>query len=973
MAGNLEIINQIKFHLAQLSSNNEHHKFEDICRHLTRLRICSNILPATGPVASGGDQGRDFESFSTYIKETSLNDSSFFKLKSDKKIVGACTTQKSGILTKIKNDIKKIVGQGDNVEIVYFFTTEAIPISKIHELQKFIREDYSLQLEVLDINAISELLAQKDIFWIANEFLNIPSELYPKISEDDEYNNIFNKWKESDPFNYADFVEIKNTLRNSYSNEEYKQDLNFWMNKIKYFFENDFPQELKNQAIYEYIIANLRGKDTLIGLSSLINGYFNDLDNLKNYNEIEDRNIILYYCAEAEDRNIIEIDKSILNNWHKKLIHIVEKEIENNIVDPKKLSFLELRGYQHINPLLNNIEKTIEIVMASWVELIENVKNVPLFPIQTFSNRINFYAPIIENHSQYEYLIDQVDILLSERVGNFQVAQNNRNRAMSFYERGKIVKAINSLHNSKIQWFSDETIYGSLLSTTLISHCYGKLGLYHAAKYYAMITAFIAIHSNKDEVKKFIYNALLLTADHDYVIGSWCGFLDAFLLSLRYYNVFSDGEDCDDDLVYNIHYYISILIWFVRTWGNDELKKYIGEIEEKYPINEGTELFLPEIELNFSNKLDDIWPNFEDQILGMPFSDCGISRNVTFNTFGIKWNINWENDYNLNILSEQFISSLQVFLIDILKQDLCLIETDVEIKIKSNNQIDDITLNRIPSNEDSKWELSFPPHDKIKMPDFENKLQDFLLEILFDISLLNQKSLVDIIKNAFNNDLINKLIFGESYCKIYQDLFPVSEFNKDVRLSELSYSVREFNSTFETEELKWPDGIGPTYTKEISEEAIKNRYNRAKKGIEFTIKRLTQNPKFTRKVLGELRKMGWKDWHILLIINNIALNYRANELVKKDPTPLGTDPGFWYDLKLEIVRSENEKETSKQIPLSEFTLDKFIFHMNFVMIASLQVFDLECRQPTPNIESIDKFLKNRYNFWDDDIEHVPLF
>ncbi|WP_225370295.1 hypothetical protein [Methanobrevibacter arboriphilus] len=236
MAGNLEITNQIKFHLAQLSSNNEHHKFEDICRHLTRSRICSNILPATGPVTSGGDQGRDFESFSTYIKETSLKDSSFFKLKSDKKNCWCLYNSKRRYTNKNKKMIlKKIVSQGDNVEIVYFFTTEAIPISKTHELQKFIREDYSLELEVLDINAISELLAEKDIFWIANEFLNIPSELYPKIN-DDEYNNIFNKWKESDPFNYADFVEIKNTLRNSYFNEEYKQDINFWMDKIKYFF-----------------------------------------------------------------------------------------------------------------------------------------------------------------------------------------------------------------------------------------------------------------------------------------------------------------------------------------------------------------------------------------------------------------------------------------------------------------------------------------------------------------------------------------------------------------------------------------------------------------------------------------------------------------------------------------------------------------------------------------------------------------
>ncbi|WP_263641156.1 hypothetical protein [Methanobrevibacter arboriphilus] len=38
--------------------------------------------------------------------------------------------------------------------------------------------------------------------------------------------------------------------------------------------------------------------------------------------------------------------------------------------------------------------------------------------------------------------------------------------------------------------------------------------------------------------------------------------------------------------------------------------------------------------------------------------------------------------------------------------------------------------------------------------------------------------------------------------------------------------------------------------------------------------------------------MGWKDWHILLIINNIALNYRANELVKKRPCSFRNRPWF---------------------------------------------------------------------------------
>jgi hypothetical protein len=52
----------IGFALSELSTENAHHEFEHLCRHLTRRKICPNILPATGPVSAGGDQGADFVS-----------------------------------------------------------------------------------------------------------------------------------------------------------------------------------------------------------------------------------------------------------------------------------------------------------------------------------------------------------------------------------------------------------------------------------------------------------------------------------------------------------------------------------------------------------------------------------------------------------------------------------------------------------------------------------------------------------------------------------------------------------------------------------------------------------------------------------------------------------------------------------------------------------------------------------------------
>jgi hypothetical protein len=70
MANPDQIKTHIRFQLEQLSTKNAHHDFEHLCRNLTRARICSNIIPATGPVSAGGDQGRDFETFRTYLNSS---------------------------------------------------------------------------------------------------------------------------------------------------------------------------------------------------------------------------------------------------------------------------------------------------------------------------------------------------------------------------------------------------------------------------------------------------------------------------------------------------------------------------------------------------------------------------------------------------------------------------------------------------------------------------------------------------------------------------------------------------------------------------------------------------------------------------------------------------------------------------------------------------------------------------------------
>ena len=87
----------IRFGLEQLSVRNAHHEFEHLCRHLTRARICSNVVPSTGPVSARGDQGRDFETFRTYLSTNGMGEGVFVGLASKTRIAFACTIQASDL------------------------------------------------------------------------------------------------------------------------------------------------------------------------------------------------------------------------------------------------------------------------------------------------------------------------------------------------------------------------------------------------------------------------------------------------------------------------------------------------------------------------------------------------------------------------------------------------------------------------------------------------------------------------------------------------------------------------------------------------------------------------------------------------------------------------------------------------------------------------------------------------------------
>lgn len=973
-----QIKSQIRFQLEQLSAKNAHHDFEHLCRYLTRERICSNVIPATGPVSAGGDQGRDFETFRTYLDSSPIANSTFIGMVSQKTIAFACSLQKNGIPTKIKSDINTIMDSGTSVESVYYFSSSDIPIAQIHKLKLWAKENHSLELEILDGQAISELLSDREIFWIAEKFLNIPGEIYPRIDNDDWYDIIFKKWKENDErsFNYANFYELKAVTRHAISDPKVRQDLPFWITILTKYRTDESPPQLKRKAIYEISVASLRGLGTLDGQEDYLREYFDGIPKLEDPVELEDANILLTYCISASFRNLVQLTNDELNTWHIKLLKNVEEKLTNLNTSGQKCLLLEVRGHLslYINPLNPTLfdADNIEDAIKWWSQLILEVKNAPLFPLERFSDRLTQLIEFIGENPKYDNLTQQVDILLEKRFGGFIAAEKCRDRAIEFYKKDEIFRAIDQLHQAKIKWFSGETLRGSVLSMLLLSQWYLELKLSFAAKYYALAVAFIALHSSNSEVKSYLPKALIIAAECDYIQGSWCGFLDLTDIGLRTHGLFSKdlGETEVDEVLDRTLFHTTTLLSIIKRFDL-QLFESASKIVQNWNIDEYLEDLLPVSEDNFKNlEILEIWETIEEQLLGRPFGDIGLTREVTWSELGVIWNVKWNNDYHTTSVAEQFIAILQILLADLVNVDLCLIKTDVNIIISVDEKINEPKVEPIPSNLGRNWKVELPTctinDEKLNIENASMDVLSITNSILSEISLSTSERFYDVLENSVRNGLSMKVFVANPYEILYRQFNEKDKFeavdrsDKDIPQPDHEFLIKE------NEDLSWYAGPGPGYSKESAEEYLNNRYARSIIPIKYSLKSLMTNYEF-RSTIEKLREDGWLDWHILQSVLLAVINYRVNQKINKRE-----DMDELKKLYPKLM-NEPEKETDPPVPISEFTEEKLRLHQKIGMMSTLKVLGLECRQSTPDFKGIDDFLRYRYNYWTDDIEHTDPF
>ena len=146
---------------------------------------------------------------------------------------------------------------------------------------------------------------------------------------------------------------------------------------------------------------------------------------------------------------------------------------------------------------------------------------------------------------------------------------------------------------------------------------------------------------------------------------------------------------------------------------------------------------------------------------------------------------------------------------------------------------------------------------------------------------------------------------------------------------------------------------------------IERRYKNCIPSIRLTLKNIIPTKRFQSLKLS-LRSQGWKDWHILMGLFNFVMNYRME---KKGI--LGNQHAMIKFQETYPYKEENENSIS--IPLNQFTEENLKFSLESSMLATICALGLSIPQNTAIKKEKIYDILNKFNYWEDDVEHEPIF
>ena len=602
--------------------------------------------------------------------------------------------------------------------------------------------------------------------------------------------------------------------------------------------------------------------------------------------------------------------------------------------------------------------------LAAWAELARGLEDLPLFPVDSLSQQLQFLAPVLVDCPEWPILIEKVDEAVARVSGQAAVAGRARDRGMAFFEASRWLEALEEFHRVKIAGWSGDTIRGALLAVLMISRIYLEIRLPQAAKAYALAAGYVAATSDDDELADLVPRALLQAADADYVSGAWCSAAELIQLGFLAQDQMVEGGL--DSFVDNAFENALLQFSWIALCSRD-IDQVLSE-SIRHGANQIGILQAVDATIEGASANRDFWLSIgKDDLTSPPFSDLGQRRCIRFSGLGTNWVLQFANDPDSVVVAERFAAAAQVTLAALAREELCIIPTRIEVRIEKRfpDRLEPSrSIEFLPENEGRGWVARLVPARTAGSADPEEmvaELGEMLSLVLRDISLLPESDFSAAIEGALQRGLGHKLALARPYDEL-ADMFS----NQQIERSRFSTPWDCLDGDYPAHrDLRWQDRPGPTFSKEKADSLLETRYRNLEHILQRVVPHLWREETF-RHTVEALRAEGWLDWHLLTAISNILLSHRFNRIARG----LGPDNARRM---LERVMRSPEVETVDGVSATLFTHEAMQHHRKNAMLSLLKHWGLELCQPTPDFTGIESLLIGRYGYWDDDIEHTDPF
>jgi hypothetical protein len=953
----------IRYALSGLSKDNAHHEFEHLCRHIARRRICSNIIPATGPVSGGGDKGADFESLPV---QSGFGTSRYWRLVAQGKVLFACSIEKN-LKKKIKADVKAAAEFGEPLERMYFFYNDAISVGSRNKFKEAALKEHGVNLEIVDGEAIAEFLADPELLWVAEKYLSLPSAIsLPSHGTAPPWYSSLLTTPEADLTTNSDtFYQLKSAVRYASGQSDRHSDVPKLIRRLL-LFRSHSNRTVARKAFYEEFVAMLRGLDAAEGYEPQVIKYLSEVGETDDPAELEDAAIILSYANGACNRGILKIEASVRRKFRDELLARLDSLIGAD-ASFVTCSLLFTKGHLLlISAALDGDPdgsapfpwtKAADDAVEVWNVLLRHSRDIPLFPVERLRSQANFLFPYVTS-DRFTAFLRKLDGITAERAGMQSLAEEYVTRASALLAAGDHIRSLQTFHEALRLSQSLESQSEAIAVCLQLSALYEHLGLYHAAKYYGLAASYAALRLPEDALRKMAAVGLAAAAKADYATGASLLFFLTFKMFVVVAQEFAIAgrKSFRDDQWATVDFYAMLLTRASKIISGgchslcqDMLRRL--DAQDIYAAGE------EELEKTFAG-LDRaaLAARYAEEGIATPFSDFARSRMTCWRQFGIKWLFEWPSTYEAERHGQALCTVVQIVLAALAGTEFSIIATEVTVVLETS-QCGEPKVKQIADNDVLRFAVVVDPSRAVSL--------DSHLAIVYDIlaicSAIPTGEFQARFEEEFRRGLPHRIGVYVSPAEVFRQFYTQSEYEELHEPDAISDTAErvDIQPTRTRKEVSDTSELHPQYNESEALRLIENRYRRSAEMFPHTLRALSSDAAFQR-VVSKLNESGWKDWHILLAVGNIRINslIDVNDANYKEAVRMLMWKGERPEDPLPSVASFDEERLRDSLRMSQPTT---IANMGF-----------RVDQMTPNFPGIDAFL-TRFKYWDLDVPHPNPF